>query len=404
MEEEILIEAMVLKVASRCNIDCTYCYMYHKGDTSYAHQPKAMSREVLLGLIPKVRLHCFLTGQTQFVFCFHGGEPLLAGKDLLAEFMREVEKAFVPDIVPKFFIQTNGTLIDDEWCELFAKHKVKVGISLDGPKEINDKNRLTFSGKSTFDDVVAGIRKIQRSPACANAAVDPAILTVIDIESNPAGIYNLIKDLGVKSFTPIIPGANHQSLPPGLAERKLSEWLIELFNLWFYDTSPQKPKIAFFKNIMRLFLGIKVSNEYIGNENLGLVVLETNGELEPSDELKICGESFTKTGKNILHHDFDDLRENDLMMAYYRSKNKLCAQCDGCAIKDICGGGFMPHRFSDINGFDNPSVYCNDLARLIVHIQNTIHDMLPADFTTEEKYAKLNFDFVAQSWESKVNT
>jgi uncharacterized protein len=362
-----------------------------------------MHADVLSALIPKVRMHCFLTGQTEFIFSFHGGEPLLSGTKLLDDFMHEVEAAFVPDIVPKFVMQTNGILIDDDWCELFAKYKMKVGISLDGPKEVNDKNRLTFNGKSTYDQVIAGIKAIQGSESCQNVGIYPGLLTVIDVESDPSQIYDLAKELGLHSFSPVLPSANYESPPSGLADLKLSSWLIKLFDLWFNDASKQKPRISFFKDIMRLLVGINATNEYVGPDNLGLLVLETNGELEPSDELKICGENFTKTGLNIVANEFTDLLQNDLVMAYYKSKNTLCGQCTKCAIKEICGGGFLPHRFSKENGFDNPTVYCRDMARLIVHIQNSIFENLPTDFTSSEKFVKLQLEQVFESWEMKTN-
>lgn len=388
----IEIDAMIVKIASRCNIDCKYCFMYNKGDTTFKSQPKFMSKEIINALMPKIRMHCFLTGKTEFQFTLHGGEPLLASKELILYFMDEANKILIPDVTPKFIIQTNGILIDEEWCDIFAKYKVVVGISLDGPKDVNDKNRVSFQGESTYDASIAGLHKVQNSKNCQNAGVIPSILSVIDTESNPKEVYQHIKDLKVRYFKPLIPANNYEDLPIGIESQQLSNWLIELFDIWFNDKDSLKPDIPILSDIIRNIIGISTTTEYLGQDDLGLLILETDGGLEPGDILKICGEGFTKVGVNILTDEINKVQESSLISLYNQSKNTLCKQCTDCPINSICGGGFLPHRFKKSNRFDNPSVYCTDLMRLIIHIQNNVIALLPEDLIKSEGIISLNYD------------
>src|SRR5690349_18876814 len=93
---------LVLKVASRCNLNCTYCYMYNLGDTTYMKQPKVMSDDVVDNLIARVKKHCHMHGIDVFDFNFHGGEPLLAGPAFFEKFVNKANEALLPEVTPIF--------------------------------------------------------------------------------------------------------------------------------------------------------------------------------------------------------------------------------------------------------------------------------------------------------------
>ena len=116
-----------------------------------------------------------------------------------------------------------------------------------------------------------------------------------------------------------------------------------------------------------------------------VLVVETNGGIEAVDVLKVCGDGFTKGAANVLTHEFEDAFEEDLITMYEQSHRMLCGKCLACPIKNICGGGYLPHRYSSKNGFNNPSIYCKDLLKLIAHIQNRLLDTLPSDFLNESR-------------------
>src|SRR5215471_13169919 len=137
-----VVRTFILKVASRCNLNCDYCYMYNKGDLSYIRQPKRMSSLVSSAMLNRVQKYCTDHGMQEVEFVFHGGEPLLAGKRFFREFVCEAKRLLSPAVTPIFNMQTNGTLLDQDWLDLLIELKIGFGISLDGPKEINDSHRV----------------------------------------------------------------------------------------------------------------------------------------------------------------------------------------------------------------------------------------------------------------------
>jgi len=134
-----------------------------------------------------------------------------------------------------------------------------------------------------------------------------------------------------------------------------------------------------------LFLGVERGYEVLGRKVNKTISLKPNGNIELVDNLKVCGNGFTNTGLNILSDSFDDVSENVVMQKYYASHSDivLCKKCRTCSIKEICGGGNLAHRYSDSNGFDNPSAYCSTIYNLCSHIQKRLFDDLPEIFNDQ---------------------
>ena len=123
-----------------------------------------------------------------------------------------------------------------------------------------------------------------------------------------------------------------------------------------------------------------------------ILVIETNGGIEAVDVLKICGDGFTKTDANVSTHSFDDATQTPLAKIYRYSGSMLPKKCLACPISETCGGGYIPHRYSAANGFNNPSVYCNDLMKLITHIQNRVIENLPEEIVKEAGAQKITYE------------
>jgi uncharacterized protein len=145
--------AAIVKIAGRCNINCTYCYMYNMGDGSYLSQPKKMSEATVQRLAERVKEHCQTHNLQRFEFILHGGEPMLAGVEFVRHFVSIVRSVLPPGITPGFSMQTNGTLLNEEWCQLIGELNIQTGISMDGTREVHDMYRLDFKGNGTYDAV-----------------------------------------------------------------------------------------------------------------------------------------------------------------------------------------------------------------------------------------------------------
>lgn len=153
------ISQLLVKVATRCNIDCSYCYWFR--DAAVYDKPKLMSADVLRQLLMRIEEHLAGYSLSDFPIVLHGGEPLLWG---VANFHRfadacEAISSRTGCAIP-IAVTTNGVLIDDEWLNCFEAHDISVAISLDGPAHIHDAHRRTFQGTGTHAAVERAARML----------------------------------------------------------------------------------------------------------------------------------------------------------------------------------------------------------------------------------------------------
>ncbi|GFD75625.1 hypothetical protein KUL113_50450 [Tenacibaculum sp. KUL113] len=352
--------SLAIKIASRCNLNCSYCFMYNLGDTTYKNQPKFMSSEVVDNIIEKTKNYIKKYNKKDFSFIFHGGEPLLASKDFYINFINKVHKIQqeLTDVSFSFDLQTNGVLLDKSWIQLFKSLNIYPSVSVDGTKKAHDMYRVDHKGNGSYDTVFESVKLLKNEMNFADIAC------VINIEESPKEIYDSFKKMNVSYVNFLIPDYTHDNFPFDKDKTLMADWLINLFDIWIKDT--KRFKIPLFLGLLNSLMRV---NEKAKNESTVLVI-ETNGEIEAIDSLKACGHGFTKTGLNIKKNNFQDIQHTSLGKLYFNDFNtKLCTQCLECPLNEICKGGRLVHRYSKKNGFNNPSVYCNDLIKLIAHIQ-----------------------------------
>lgn len=372
--------------------------MYNLADQSYLKQPRFMSPEVVEATLSKVREHALTHNLKDVSLIFHGGEPLLASHEFYRDFVASARRVLEPEVKARFSLQTNGTLITVEWLELFLELGIGFGISLDGPPEINDVHRLDHQGKGSYRRIAESIRMIRSDERYTK--LGRKVLTVINVNSDPLVVYRHFRELGFKEVDFLFPDGTYDLLPPDVtvngADTPYADWLIPIFDEWFND-----PDASFvvrsFSNIIRLMLGSDRSTDNIGGRKGSVVVIETDGGIEPVSALKACGEGFTKAGLNVLSSLVDEVYDAPLFNEYLSGQDALAEQCYQCPVVSVCGGGYLPHRYKAENGFDNPSVFCRDLLKLVKHIQANVVDALPADFCREAGVASLESASYAMS-------
>ncbi len=365
----------VIKVVSRCNLNCSYCYMYNLADRTYRDQPSVMQVSTTIALADRIARHAQRHRQPYVHLILHGGEPLLMPRKHFHRWMRIVRETLTKRVTPLFSMQSNGVLIDEDWIDSLVAERVGIGISVDGPERFHDQYRVDHRGRGSFDEVIAGIRRLQRHPR--GHEIFSCVMAVVNPDIPPRELFDFWQFLDVPSLDLSLPHANHVHLPP-VDRSRYGDWLVEFFDLWF-DQNRADRHIRYFENMIRVLFGYPMSTDNIGGKPVGVVVVETDGSIEPTDAFKCCEHGITKLGLNVIESEFDDLYGLPLLGILQRGASALCSTCRTCDVLVMCGGGYMPHRYSRDGSFDNPSVYCDALAQVTRHVRCRVIEAIPVN-------------------------
>ena len=360
------LDTVLVKTASRCNIDCSYCYVYRGPDTTWRLQPKRMHRKTGAALRDRL-IEQSERQDAGFAIVLHGGEPLLLGFDELAALLRGLRAELSPEFHP-ISIQTNGTLLSERLLNLFAETRVSVSVSIDGPLEANDIARLDHCGESTFGATTRGIHLL--ASHSESEFLFAGTLSVIQPAIEPTVVYEFLKALGTPSMDFLLQDGNHDRLPSGKAHftsTEYGQWLIKLLDLYLADASPVPIRVL--DDTIKLCLGGMSLKEGRGKDRHGILVVETNGEIRKNDTLRASFEGADRFGNrwNVLTTSLSSVLSSKEYIAYTGMQTPLSSRCASCNLRDICGGGMPLYRWSAGRGYDNPSIYCHDHAAFIRH-------------------------------------
>ena len=344
------------------------------GDFGWLRQPKTMSPQTCLAVCGALNELAFDSGN-QFNVVLHGGEPLLLGRNGLTFNLTCLRRS-----LPETFavsIQTNGTLITPEILDLCEDNNVTLSVSLDGPRHIHDRNRMGFDARGTFDRVMDGLHRLRSHPAGHH--LFSGVLAVIDPSSDPVEFYSFFKELNPPSLDLIYRDGNHSRLPPGKTSPSSTEygqWMVRLFEAYVGDSSPIQIRI--FDELVKLVLGEAGTREGVALTDYKILVIDSDGSITKNDTLKSSfdgADRFREPWSVHTHRlrDFLESAEFSESVALQRPGNP---KCEACPELGVCGGGMILHRWSDYNGYDNPSVYCADQKLLIGQIRAAVNTFL----------------------------
>ncbi|MEV2275356.1 FxsB family cyclophane-forming radical SAM/SPASM peptide maturase [Nocardiopsis sp. NPDC049922] len=360
----------VLKVHSRCNLACDYCYMYEMADQGWRDRPRRMARPVVERVAERIAEHARANGRSGVDVILHGGEPLLVGLDHLRHTAQVLRKANEPDVRVDLRLQTNGVLLDTHFLDLFDELGVRVGVSVDGAEDDHDRHRRRANGRGTHAEVRAGL-ELLGSPRYRHLMT--GLLATIDLESDPVTTYQALLEFDPPTIDLLLPHGNWDAPPPGWTPdgTAYGAWLTAVFDRW-YHAPARETNIRLFTEIIRLVLGAPSRTESVGLSPAALVVVETDGSIEQVDSLRSAYDGAAATPLHTLTHAFDEALYLPSVAARQIGARALSSTCAACPLARVCGGGLYPHRYRNGSGFLNPSVYCQDLFRLITHVRATV--------------------------------
>ncbi len=368
------INAVVIKIASRCNLNCSYCYMYHHADQNYKQQPKIMSESVYQSAIQTMLKHSISQGtEHKIALIMHGGEPTLVGIKRFRWFA-QTAKNILGKRLMLLSIQTNGLLLTPAWVELFIEFNVIVSISLDGTPEVNDAFRIDHQGNGSHQKTVDGIKLLQQG------GITPRIICVVNPAASGLTTYQHFRQLGINKLDFLFPDTSLDTKSQfygSYGETPIANFLIDAFDAWLAEDN-STVKVRIFYNLLRSFMGAAPGSDAFGNPMINYLIINTNGAIEGMDALRVCDEGLVETGLNVQSNDFDDLaKSNSLLHQSVSQVIELADKCQSCPEVKICGGGHFPHRYSKENGFNNPSAWCHDIKKLFQHMRLRIDNHIP---------------------------
>ena len=367
---------VILKTSERCNLACTYCYYFFGGDESYKKRPPIIAMETVkqIGKFLRDGAHDHDIDVIEIVF--HGGEPMLQKPRLFDQSCTILRTAL--EATPtrlNFSIQTNGTIISDEWIEVLNKHDVSIGISIDGPKEYNDRYRIDLRGRGSYESVEKGVKGFLQAKADQRLSQGIGTITVLNTEFNYRKIYqHLNAQLGIQRFSFLLPDTSYDTgFPPGTEAEQYGTILCNIFDAWLAHPGTSVRNIDeimhFFQE--REFVGQSGDSppkwsRITGNQ---IIVLQSDGEVSVDDSLIPASRWRNTLAKfHVANSTLKNYLEQDFFDTISSAQNNIPSQCDQCAWKKLCRGGDIENRFSSVNGFDNPSIYCAALKKFYMYV------------------------------------
>ncbi|MFB6806763.1 FxsB family cyclophane-forming radical SAM/SPASM peptide maturase [Streptomyces sp. NPDC056387] len=367
------VRQFVLKTRSRCNLACTYCYVYEMADQGWRAQPAAMSPATVARTAERIAEHAAAHGLTRVDLVLHGGEPLLTAPAELAAPVDAVRAALArtsPRTRVTATVQTNGTLLTRGRLTALAAAGIRVGVSLDGGLPAHNLRRVDHTGRPGFGAAARGLRLLARHPESY-----AGVLCVVDLAQDPVETYESLLDFAPPVLGLLLPLANRSTPPPGHRPpaTPYADWLVAVFDRWWRE-EVLRTRIRIFEEIIALLLGLPTATETLGLAPAATAVIETDGGIEQADSLKSAYEGAAATGLNVESHGFDAFLDHPGLVARQLGREALADGCRSCGLVEVCGGGHYPHRYRAGEGFRGPSVYCADLQAVIRHIATALHD------------------------------
>ena len=356
------LQLLIKPASSLCDLKCKYCF-YHDLATHQALSPKIMSIETLELTIKRASEYFTNAPKDEpsyLSILFQGGEPTLAGLDYFKQAIAFQKQYFahLPQVQISNAIQTNGCKLDDELVSFLVANDFFFGISLDGPKALHDAMRIHRNGSGSYDEVRAGITKLQEFGAQFNVLCVLTDLNALNIKS----VYEHFKELGfynhqyIACLDPFETLGQHSNehlqehakeQPLFLSEQAYSQFLINIVDLWYQDLMEQGTYISIrhIENYLALLLKMSINSCNMTGVCQIQNVVESSGKIYPCD---FYAHDDYELG-NLTDHDFEYLQTNSKARTFIEQSHQLPNECQHCPYLSLCRNGCYRERLNSKN-------------------------------------------------------
>ena len=347
---------------SKCNLDCDYCYYLKKEDLYPERASFRMPDDVLESYILQ---HIDASPDRGINFTWHGGEPTILGLDYFRKIVAMQHRHTPPNRSISNNMQTNGTLIDEEWCRFLKKEDFAIGLSMDGPEEMHDRHRSTRGRKPTHKQVMRGYRLLRRH------RIPCDILCVVNAYNvrYPTRVYRFFKEIKADyvSFLPLVEpqpetrgGVSNRTVPA----EALGEFFCTIYDEWL-RRDIGRIKVQIFEEVARTALGhdhtLCIFQKTCGN----VPVIEHNGDFFSCDHFV---DAEHRVG-NIQATTLTGLLENPAQRTFGQDKlDRLPRYCQVCEVRAMCHGGCPKDRIINTpDGEEGLNYLCAGYKRFFTH-------------------------------------
>ena len=362
---------MTKPIGPICNLDCEYCFYLDKEKLYPETRSFRMDDAVLENYVKQ-----YIEAQevNEVTFAWQGGEPTLMGVDFFRQAIRYQQKYRRPGMQIQNSFQTNATLLDDEWGEFFKRNKFLIGVSIDGPPEIHDKYRYDKRGRPSSEQVIRGLRILQKHK------VDYNILCVVNKHNaeHPKEVYDYFKELGAE-FMQFIPAVEHfggkNVSPRSVTARQYGKFLCTIFDEWVVNDIG-RIFVQIFDVALEAWLGYNPSL-CVFNETCGdALAIEHNGDLYSCDHFVTPDYHVG----NIAENTIAEMVDSTFQRKFGTDKqDTLPEYCRSCEVKFVCNGGCPKNRFIKTpTGEDGLNYLCAGYKQFFNHIDEPMKMMASA--------------------------
>lgn len=339
---------VIIQPTSFCNIDCSYCYVPDRNIKG------VMDFEMLEKVFERLVDESMLSSRCSVVW--HAGEPLTAGKRYMERAFAMAHDMLSPHCKVQLTVQTNATLIDQEWIDIFRKYNVRVGVSLDGPRWLHDRHRKDRQQRGTFDSSVRGLKKL------IDAGVENYILAVVTKSTLKVAeeFYSFFADLGVADLGLIpeeVDGINlSSSLEGSIALKEFENFVDRLHEA--YINNNRKPEIREFRGVREALFYTPPIDSITNNKTTAFHILTvardgtyTTFSPELAGMQSVDGESYALG--NIMYDPIRQSVETEKFKLFYSAFIKGVQLCQtDCRWFALCGGGLPSNKIAEWGRLD----------------------------------------------------
>ena len=337
------VELLIFQATPFCNLNCGYCYLPNRKD------PRIIDVETVRVTVEKLNREGLLSAN--FSIVWHSGEPMVVSRDSYSKFFHVIKEALGPSYAVRHHFQTNGTLINDAWCDFIRAHNLSIGVSIDGPEYIHDLQRRTWGGRGTFRQVLKGIERLR-----ANGAEFHTISVVSHASLDfPSEIYEFLVSLGPDfiGFNVEEQEGTHLTSSVENSER------VEMFFRTIYTLAQKNNFAPPIREFESAYLAIQDGKGSCRNAQIApfrILSVAVDGNFTTFSP-ELLGMSCPTYGSlnlgNILRDSPTEIARSDKLLTLLKAVQAGVNRCkETCDYFELCGGGTPSNKLFEKGSFD----------------------------------------------------